>query len=59
MKPLAALMADDDFELARKAKRALYLVVRHAGHPAAARERKAVERQLILLLSSGPDLGSP
>ena len=55
VKPLAVLMADDDFELARKAKRALNLVVRHAGHPAAARERKAVERQLILLLSSSPD----
>src|SRR5512137_854964 len=54
VEPLAALMADQDFELARKAKRALYLVVRHVGHPAAARERKAVERQLILLLDSSP-----
>ena len=54
VEPLAALMADEDFELARKAKRALYRVVRHVGHPAAARERKAVERQLILLLGSSP-----
>ncbi len=54
VEPLAALMADQDFELARKAKRALYRVVRHVGHPAAARERKAVERQLILLLDSSP-----
>jgi HEAT repeat protein len=54
VQPLAALMADGDFELARKAKRALYLVVRHAGHPAAARERKAVERELIIVLGSGP-----
>ena len=54
VKPLAALMTDADYELARKAKRALYRVVRHAGHPAATRQRKAVERQLILLLSSGP-----
>jgi HEAT repeat protein len=52
VEPLAALMADEDFELARKAKRALYLVVRHVGPPAAARERKAVERQLILVLGS-------
>jgi HEAT repeat protein len=53
VKPLAALMANGDFELARKAKRALYRVVRHVGHPAAVQERKAVERQLILALSSG------
>ena len=52
--PLAALMADEDFETARKAKRALYLVVRHAGHPAAVRERKAVESELILVLGSSP-----
>ncbi len=52
VKPLAALMASHDFELARKAKRALYRVVRHVGHPAAVQERKAVERQLILVLSS-------
>jgi len=54
VEPLAALMTDEDFELARKAKRALYRVVRHVGHPAAARERKGVERQLILLLDSSP-----
>jgi HEAT repeat protein len=54
VQPLAALMADEDFELARKAKRALYLVVRHVGHPAAVRERRAVERQLILMLASSP-----
>jgi len=54
VKPLAALMAEGDFELARKAKRALYLVVRRVGHPAAVRERKAVERELILLLRPGP-----
>ena len=54
VEPLAALMAEEDFELARKAKRALYLVVRHVGPPAAAQERKAVERQLILVLGSGP-----
>jgi len=54
VKPLAALMADGDFELARKGKRALYLVVRRAGYPKATRERKAVERELIAVLSSGP-----
>ena len=54
VKPLAALMEDGDFELARKAKRAMYRVVRHAGHPGSASERRAVERQLILLISSSP-----
>jgi HEAT repeat protein len=47
-------MADGDFELARKAKRALYRVVRHEGDPAAARERRAVERELIRVLVSSP-----
>ena len=56
VKPLATLMADGDFELARKAKRALYRVVRHAGLPAAARERRAVERELIRLLGSSGSL---
>jgi HEAT repeat protein len=54
VQPLAALMADGDFELARKAKRALYLVVRPAGHPAAVKERNDVQGQLILVLRSGP-----
>jgi HEAT repeat protein len=54
VKPLATLMADGDYELARKAKRALYRVVRHVGHAAAVKERRAVERELILLLGSSP-----
>jgi HEAT repeat protein len=54
VKPLAALMGDGNFELARKGKRALYLVVRHAGRPGASEERPAVERELILVLGSGP-----
>ena len=54
VKPLAALMAEKDFELARKGKRALYLVVRHVGHPAAGGERRAVEGELILVLGSSP-----
>ena len=54
VQPLAALMADADFELARKGKRGLYLVVRHAGHPASAKERRAVESELIVVLGSSP-----
>jgi HEAT repeat protein len=54
VKPLAALMAEGDFELARKGKRALFLIVRYVGHPAAAGQRRAVERELIVVLRSGP-----
>jgi HEAT repeat protein len=54
VKPLAALMVDGDYELGRKCKRALYLVVRHAGGPGAGEERQAVERELIVVLDSSP-----
>ena len=54
VKPLAALMGDGNFELARKGKRALYLVVRRAGRIGADEERQAVERELIVVLGSGP-----
>jgi HEAT repeat protein len=54
VKPLAALMADENFELARKGKRALYLVVRHAGRPGAGEECQGVERELIIVLGAGP-----
>ena len=54
VKPLAALMADGDFELARKGKRALYMVVRHASRPGAGEECHGVERELIVVLGSGP-----
>jgi HEAT repeat protein len=54
VKPLAALMAVGDVELARKGKRALYLVVRHVGHPAAGGERRDVEGELIVVLGSSP-----
>ena len=54
VQPLAKLMADGDFEVARKAKRALYLVVRHVGHPMAAGERRAVERELVVVVGSAP-----
>ena len=50
VKPLAGLMGDGNFELARKSKRALYLVVRHADRPGADEERQAVERELIVVV---------
>jgi hypothetical protein len=51
---LAALMDNADFELARKGKRALYKVVRHVSPPAAGSERRAVERELIVVLETSP-----
>ncbi|MBI5384338.1 MAG: HEAT repeat domain-containing protein [Verrucomicrobia bacterium] len=52
VKPLAALMTDPNFEIARSAKRALYKIVRHAGRPGAKKEALAVEKELIPLLKS-------
>lgn len=54
VKPLAATMAHDDFETARSAKRALWVIVRHAGRPGAGKESKAVTKELIALLGAGP-----
>ena len=54
VKPLAAVMTDADFEIARSAKRALYKIIRHVGRLGAAKEAKAVATELISLLSSSP-----
>jgi HEAT repeat protein len=50
VKPLAGLLADSDFEVARNAKRALSTIVRHAGRPGAGKEARAVERELLACL---------
>ena len=50
--PLADVMTDDDLEVARAAKRALWKIVRHAGRPGAAKEKRAVVKELILLLGN-------
>jgi HEAT repeat protein len=52
VKPLAALLTDANFEVARSAKRALYKIIRHADRPGATAEAKAVETELIGLLKS-------
>ncbi len=52
--PLTELMAAPNFETARSAKRALAKIIRHAGRPKAARERKAVQAELIASLTSAP-----
>jgi hypothetical protein len=43
-------MESGDFELARKAQRALYRITRHAGRPGAENEARAAERALITAL---------
>jgi len=48
--PLAEIMGDAHFEIARSAKRAIEKIVRHAGRPGADTERKAVQGELIKLL---------
>ena len=50
VKPLAKVMTDDDLEVARAAKRALWKIVRHTGRPGANKERRAVEAELTGLL---------
>ena len=52
IKPLSEAMMDQDFEIARAAKRALHRIVRHAGRPGAKTEAKAVVAELIGLLKS-------
>ena len=54
VKPLAAVMMDENFEVARSAKRGLYKIVRHAGRPGADRERQAVQAELLALLQNQP-----
>ena len=50
VKPLAKVMTDDDLEVARAAKRALWKIVRYTGRPGANKERRAVETELTGLL---------
>ena len=50
VKPLATVMTDDNLEVARAAKRALWQIVRYTGRPKANKERRAVETELTELL---------
>jgi HEAT repeat protein len=50
VQPLAALLTDSNFEVARSAKRAMWQIVHYAGRPEANAEAKAVETALIPLL---------
>jgi HEAT repeat protein len=51
IQPLAALMTDSHFEIARSARRAIWNIVYHAGRPNASQEAASVEKELIALLS--------
>ena len=50
--PLAMVMTDDDLEVARAAKRAMWKIVRHTGRPGAPRARIAVVSKLCGLLGA-------
>ena len=50
VKSLAEVMTDDNLEVARAAKRALWKIVRHTGRPRANKEKRAVEKELVGLL---------
>ena len=52
VKPLAAVMTDENLEVARAAKRALWKIVRVAGRPGANKDRRAVESELAGLLGN-------
>ena len=45
--PLAKVMTDDNLEVARAAKRALWKIVRHTGRPGADKEKNAVAGKLM------------
>ena len=50
VKPLAAVMTDENIEIARAAKRGLWVIVRHAGRPGADDEKSSVVAGLLGLL---------
>jgi HEAT repeat protein len=52
VRPLAGLLTHPDFEISRKARRALYRIVHHAGRPGAAHESSAAQVELVSLLGS-------
>lgn len=51
---LADLMAHENFEVVRAAKRGLWEITRHSGRPGAENERQGTVKALIPLLKTGP-----
>ncbi len=52
VQPLAIVMTDDDLEVARAAKRAMWKIVRHTGRPGARNAKMAVVAKLCGLLGA-------
>jgi hypothetical protein len=52
--PLGRLMAEGEMEVARAAKRALWLIVRRAGRPGADAERAPAIAEVVALLAASP-----
>ena len=52
VQPLALVMTDEDLEVARAAKRAMWKIVRHTGRPGAVNAKKAVVGKLCGLLGA-------
>ncbi|MEA3225336.1 MAG: hypothetical protein U9Q07_05240 [Planctomycetota bacterium] len=52
VQPLAIVMTDDDLEVARAAKRAMWKIVRHTGRPGAGKAKTAVVGKLCGLLGA-------
>ena len=52
VQPLAIVMTDDDLEVARAAKRAIWKIVRHTGRPGAANAKNAVVAKLCGVLGA-------
>ena len=52
VQPLALVMTDDDLEVARAAKRAMWKIVRHTGRPGAVNAKTAVVGKLCGLLGA-------
>jgi len=50
VEPMAGLMTDENLEVARAAKRALWKIVRHTGRPGADKQKQAVADSLAGLL---------
>lgn len=50
IKTLAKVMTDENLEVARAAKRAIWKIVRHAGRPGAGKEKRAALGELLELL---------
>jgi HEAT repeat protein len=52
--PLARLVPDENFEMSRAARRAMWKIVRHAGRPGAPVESSDTVRALLDLLANNP-----